>query len=206
MITSRVFSCRKISWILIEFLLNTILQDPNHVKLTSVWVIEWLSVEHVKTENPYLHFCFSFSQTLHTPIVSIAPSCLYFNTLRPRQNGRHFADNIFKCIILNENVWILIRISMKFISKGPINNIQALVQIMAWRRPSAKPLSEPMMVNLTTHMRHSASMCWHGLSQEKTCLWNVSGNVRQYGWKPCFNTMQMGPGIHFIDVFFMPII
>ena len=25
------------------------------------------------------------------------------NTLRPRQNGRHFADDIFKCIFLNEN-------------------------------------------------------------------------------------------------------
>ena len=29
-------------------------------------------------------------------------------TLRPRQNGRHFRDNIFKCIFLNQNVWILI--------------------------------------------------------------------------------------------------
>ena len=28
------------------------------------------------------------------------------NTLRPRQNCRHFADNIFKWIFLNENVWI----------------------------------------------------------------------------------------------------
>ena len=28
------------------------------------------------------------------------------NTLRPRQNGRHFPDNVFKCIFLNENVWI----------------------------------------------------------------------------------------------------
>ena len=27
-----------------------------------------------------------------------------FNTLRPRQNGRYFADDIFKCILLNENV------------------------------------------------------------------------------------------------------
>ena len=25
------------------------------------------------------------------------------NTLRPRQNGRHFPDDIFKCIFLNEN-------------------------------------------------------------------------------------------------------
>ena len=74
------------------------------------------------------------------------------NTLRPRQNGRHFADDIFKCIFLNKNVWIPIKISMKFVPKGPINNIPALVQIMAWRRPGDKPLSEPMMVSLTTHI------------------------------------------------------
>ena len=33
----------------------------------------------------------------------------------------------------NENVWILIKISLKFVAKGSINNIPALVQIMAWR-------------------------------------------------------------------------
>ena len=75
-----------------------------------------------------------------------------FNTLRPRQHGRHFADDIFKCIFLNENVWISIKISLKFVPKGPINNIPALVQIMAWRRPGDKPLSEAMMVNLPTHI------------------------------------------------------
>ena len=74
------------------------------------------------------------------------------NTLRPRQNGRHFADDIFKCIFLNENVWISIKISLKFVPEGPINNILALVQIMAWRRPGDKPLSEPMMVILLTHI------------------------------------------------------
>ena len=80
-------------------------------------------------------------------------SCVYgVNTLRPRQNGRHFADDIFKCIFLNENVWIPIKISVKFVPKGQINNIPALVQIMAWRRPGDKPLSEPMMVSLTTHI------------------------------------------------------
>ena len=75
-----------------------------------------------------------------------------FNTLRPRQNGRRFADDIFKRIFLNENVSILIKISLNFIPKGPINNIPALVQIMAWHRPGDKPLSEPMMVNLLTHI------------------------------------------------------
>ena len=77
---------------------------------------------------------------------------LTLNTLRPRQNGRHFADDIFKRIFLNENILIPIEISLKFVPKGPINNIPALVQIMAWRRPGDKPLSEPMMVNLTTHI------------------------------------------------------
>ena len=75
-----------------------------------------------------------------------------FNTLRPRQNGFHFPDDIFKWIFLNENVRISIKISLKFVPSGPINNIPALVQIMAWRRPGDKPLSEPMMVSLPTHI------------------------------------------------------
>ena len=74
------------------------------------------------------------------------------NTLRPRQNSRHFPDDIFKWIFLNENVWISINISLKFVPRGPINNIPSLVQVMAWRRPGDKPLSEPMMVRLPTHI------------------------------------------------------
>ena len=73
-----------------------------------------------------------------------------FNTMRPRQNGCHFADNIFKYIFLNKNVLIPIEISLKFVPQGPINNIPSLVQIMAWHRPGDKPLSEPMMVSLLT--------------------------------------------------------
>ena len=77
---------------------------------------------------------------------------MLLNTLRPRQNGRHFLDDIFKCIFLNENVCIAIKISLKFVPSGPINTIPALVEIMAWRRPGDKPLSQPMMVNLLTHI------------------------------------------------------
>ena len=76
----------------------------------------------------------------------------FVNTLRPRQNGCHFADDIFKCIFLNENVRISIKISLKFVPKDPINNIPALVQIMTWRRPGDKPLSEPTMASLLTHI------------------------------------------------------
>ena len=76
----------------------------------------------------------------------------FVNTLRPRRNEQHFTDDIFKRIFFNENVWISIKISLKFVPKGPINNIPALVQIMAWRRSGDKPLSEPMMVSLLTHI------------------------------------------------------
>ena len=65
------------------------------------------------------------------------------NTLRQRQNGH----DIFKYIFLNENVWISLKISLKCVPKVRIKNIPALVQIMAWRRPGDKPLSEPMLVS-----------------------------------------------------------
>ena len=76
----------------------------------------------------------------------------YFNTLRPRQNGRRFTDDTFKRIFLNESIRVSIKISLKFVPKGPISNDPALVQIMACRRSGDKPLSEPMMVSLLTHI------------------------------------------------------
>ena len=79
--------------------------------------------------------------------------------LKTRQNGCRCEDDVFKCIFLNENVWIRIKISLKFVPKGPINNIPALVQIMAWRRPGDKPLSEAMMVSLLTHICVTRPQC-----------------------------------------------
>ena len=48
------------------------------------------------------------------------------------KNGHHFPDDIFKCLFLNENVWISIKISLNFVPKGSINNIPALDEIIAW--------------------------------------------------------------------------
>ena len=70
-----------------------------------------------------------------------------FNTLRPRQNGRHFPDDIFKCISLDENAWISIKFSLTFLPKSPINNIPSLVQITAWHRSGDKPLFEPIVLS-----------------------------------------------------------
>ena len=86
------------------------------------------------------------------PTYSIKYKSHIFNTLRPRQNGRHFPDDIFKCIFLNENVRISIEVSLKFVPKGSISNIPALVHMMAWRRLGDKPLSEPMLACSPTHI------------------------------------------------------
>ena len=70
------------------------------------------------------------------------------NTLRPRQDGRHFPNDIFKCIFLNENVHISIRISLKFVPRGPVNKIPALVHylnqswLVYWRIYASLGLNE----------------------------------------------------------------
>ena len=71
--------------------------------------------------NPYTYnsnsFLTAFTQNaligLHTRdfVIQTEP----FDTLKPRQNGSHFPDNIFDRIFLNENCFILIKISLKFV-------------------------------------------------------------------------------------------
>ena len=125
---------------------------------------------------------------------SYADTLGIFNTLRQRQNGRHFPNDNFKWIFLNENVWISINISLKFVPWGPINNIPTLVQIMAWRWPDDKPLSKPMMVRLLTHICvtepqwvNAADVrkpLWHGLVSNKfvIILESIIFSCRTWPW------------------------
>ena len=123
------------------------------------------------------HFCRFYCASLISDIASCFFASITHNTmreccinsLRPRPNRRHFADDIFKCIFLNENAWISLKISLKFVPKVRINNIPALVQMMAWRRPGDKPLSEPMVVSLLTHICVARPQ-W------------VKITIRVYGW------------------------
>ena len=100
----------------------------------------------------YLFNALSSIQTKVIHTIYTRRDCASVNTLRPRQNRRHFADDTFNSIFLNDNARISLKISLKFVPKVWINNIPALVQIMAWRRSGDKPLSEPMMVSLLTHI------------------------------------------------------
>ena len=123
---------------------------------------------------------------------------------RPRQDGRHFPDDIFKCIFLNENVQILIKISLKFVPKDPINNIPALVKIMAWHRRGHKPLSEPKMFFLLTHICITqpqwVNLCLH-VTRETFKIRNPSK------WKPNWyvNEFDLKQNFFFYVKTFFPI-
>ena len=117
----------------------------------------WLSHEDNNTGNALHRKCYYNNESImkmHMKYThsKFKPQSGGVNSLRPGQNGRHFPDEHLKCIFLNENKSISINISLKFVPKGRINNIPALVQMMAWRRLGDKPLSEPMMVGLLTHI------------------------------------------------------
>ena len=126
------------------------------VSLTQV--VKFPDSQELVFRNPTLGWI-NPAQRAEQSLKNMSDNVSGINTLRPRQNERHFADDIFKCIFLNENTWISIKISLRFVPEGPINIIPALVQIMAWRRTGDKPLSEPMMIQFNdAYMCHSASM------------------------------------------------
>ena len=89
------------------------------------------------TRKDYQTNILELPRTLNVKSLVFRCNYFLFNTLRPRQNGRLFADDTSKRIFLKENVRISIQISLKFVPKSPIDNISALFQIMAWRRPGA---------------------------------------------------------------------
>ena len=92
----------------------------------------------------WLYFSVMVSASLAIEICD-CKDIICLNTLSPKQNCCHFANDIFRCIFLNEHLHVLFRISLKFVHNGPIDNKPALVQMMAWHRTGDKPLSETMM-------------------------------------------------------------
>ena len=98
-------------------------------------------------------WCYSLHWDVY--IILISRLTWFINSSSPGQNGRHFADDIFKCIFFNVKIRIVIKIPLEFVPEGSIENDPALVQIMAWRQIGDKPLSELMLTWLTdAYMRH----------------------------------------------------
>ena len=90
-------------------------------------------------------------------------------TLRTEQNDCHF-EEIFTCIFLNETYDILIRISLKFVSKVPIDNMRTLVPVLAWHKIGDKRLPEPMLTKFCDDIWHHQAA---GLMSEVIMLYII---------------------------------
>ena len=78
--------------------------------------------------------------------------------MRRRQNGRYFADGIFKRNFMNENVWIAIKMSLNFVPLGLINIVSALVLIIAWRIYASLGLNMAPTSTLTINHYRSSNL------------------------------------------------
>ena len=97
----------------------------------------------------------------------------WFNSSTPGPNGRHFADDRFRCIFVNKKFCILMKRSLNFVPKYPIDNNPALVYIMAWRWTGDKPLFEPILIKSLTYIcgtRRDELICKSIFRQNKNLI------------------------------------
>ena len=134
-----------------------------------------------------------------------------FNSSPPEQEGRHFADDVFRCIFIHEKFCILIKISLKFVPKGPIGNNgfapnkrQAIIwtnaDLIHWRIYSALGGYE-----LTIYHRQHADI-WshpgHNQLHPPTPSWSHKGQCLGHEWTThLFCTMSIDPPIPELRLF-----
>ena len=157
-------------------------QQNNHLWFRK-WLVAWSAPSH------YLNHCWimvnwtlrnKFQGNRNQSVILSRPQCVdasncqltnisticdipvsRINSSPPVQNSRRFADEISECIFMNENVWIWIKISLKVVPMGLIDNKWALVRVMAWRWSGDKPFSETILTRFTdVYMRHYGEMIW----------------------------------------------
>ena len=96
--------------------------DQSVRSIESRCVVIYHAPLHDSPSNLRSRFCFR-----HLAIAAVLYLRYLFNSSPPGQKGRHFADNIFRCSFVNEKFGILIKISLKFVPKSPIDNDPELV-------------------------------------------------------------------------------
>ena len=118
-----------------------------------VWIIAVNKISHF-SELYICEHAYILSYKLKEIFVK-TPLPKYILQLTHLPKAAIFAQDNFKCILLNKNDKMLIRISLKFVPRGPIYNNPALVKVIAWRRTGAKPLPEVMLTQfIDAYMRH----------------------------------------------------
>ena len=122
---------------------------------------------------------YHYSQLRQDAISHTCKSAGRFNTLRQRQNGRHFPEDNFKCISVNENVSILIKLSLKFVPKGPIhNNFPALIS-----DNGLAPTRRQAIISTNDCKFIDASLCLNELTNH---------NDYTHNYNPRFNKVERG--------------
>ena len=136
---------------------------PESLTSTFLWSRCWgkRSRHSLRMRNP--QFCVSGKRPMtHWSSITVSTWSQHassFNSSIPGKLADNLADDIFKGIFLNEDIWISINISLNFVRKDPMDGKPAFVQVMAWRRTSNKPLPEPMITSfINAYMRHYGEM------------------------------------------------
>ena len=124
-----------------------------HGPQTAKWDVDCAKSRAAKPvgELPFCHFlciCDDFSMAAscgRRPLVVDGfpkpHNIAHINTLRPRQDGRHFPDDILNSFSCMKIVVFWLKFHWNLFPKvggGPINNKSSLVQIKTWRRSDDK--------------------------------------------------------------------
>ena len=130
--------------------------EPQILPLNWVWKRAWEIASHLLKGSKNEEKVKRGLQYFNTKRIDLlCPDNSLLTHLLLAKMAANLADDIFKCISMHEKFHVSIRISIKFVHSGSIDNIPALVQIMAWRRPDDKPLSVLILTHFTdAYMRH----------------------------------------------------
>ena len=97
-------------------------------------------------------------------------NALCVNTSRPVQNGHHFAD-ICKCILLKENICVLIQVSQKFVTMGQIDKKPIVIQVIAWHQINSKLLPQTMLTKIYDAIWHHKAPMSHDVVYKIVSKW-----------------------------------
>ena len=149
--------------------------------LVENWKAYYDLVQLIEIMRNYQNAC--CSSWLNSEIFEILS---YFNWFHSVQNGLHFADDIFIYIFMNEKLCISIQFLLKFIPEGLIDNMSALVKVMAWHRTGDKPLPEPRLTWFTDgYMRPlGGDELTHGGRVTHICISKLTIVVSDNGLSP----------------------
>ena len=117
-----------------------------------------------------LHLIFSLASTWHVFML------FTLNSSPPGQDGRGFADDVFRCTFVNEKICILIEISLKFVPRGLIDNKAVLVQAMAWRQRATSHYLNRCWSSSLTHIYGTGGRWVNSLVPEQNG-WNASAII-----------------------------